>query len=339
MTMVTMAQRLVEAVKQDFPDHQPGTRPVHTVGIGVRGVFAASEVAAHYCVAPPFGGDRMKVLVRFSNGSGSPAEHDGWSDVRGMATRFLLGDGLAMDLLAMTLPEFFAPDIDAFLQFTVAARAQKLRRQGPLQKFLDMVQLKLPLPDPYAGQTASGAAGMMRFANRHGFASQAVIQAGMIGAPVSYARASYHAVHCFIVTGADGLRRPVRFTWQPVAGVRTTDPSAPPVDRYLHEELRTRLALGPARFMLMMSIGENGDQLRDPTRPWPAKRQRVMMGMLDLTELVADQLADCEQVGFNPCRLVPGITVSDDPILQARKDAYAYSQSERGARSCPFAGG
>ncbi|HQT90069.1 MAG TPA: catalase [Acidiphilium sp.] len=339
MGEATIAQRLVEAVRSDFPDHQPGTRPVHTVGIGVSGTFMASEVAGQFCIAAPFRAAQMPVLVRFSNGSGSPVEHDGWSDVRGMATRFLPGDGAAMDMLAMTLPEFFTPNVDAFLQFTKAAMPQSVERESPWRKLIDMLRLELPLPDPEPGETMNGSAGMMAYANRHGFAGEAVFRAGMIGAPVSYARATYHAVHCFIVTGADGVRRPVRFSWQPVSGVRTTDPTAPAIDRYLHEELRARLAQGSAQFMLMMSVGEGGDALNDPTRPWPAKRTRVAMGMLSLAQVVADQLADCERVGFNPCRLLPGIAVSDDPILRARRDAYEYSQRERGATPCPFAGG
>ncbi len=67
---------------------------------------------------------------------------------------------------------------------------------------------------------------------------------------MSYARASYHAVHAFIVTAPDGTRRWVRFTWQPVAGVLSTNPEATPVDKYLQKELRDRLDAGPARFSL-----------------------------------------------------------------------------------------
>ena len=75
---------------------------------------------------------------------------------------------------------------------------------------------------------------------------------------------AYHAVHTFVVVAPDGTRRPVRFTWQPVAGVRTTDPTAPPVDDYLHQELAARLQTAPAEFTLMMTIGEAGDALTIP---------------------------------------------------------------------------
>jgi catalase len=333
----TVAKRLVDAVISDFPDHAPGTRPVHTVGVGVDGYFVASDVARIYCIAEHFQGQRVSASVRFSNGSGSPVQHDGWSDVRGMATRFHLRDGAATDLIAMTLGEFFAPTVDDFLAFTRAAQPKPLRRESPWRKILDMLQLKPPMPDPMPGQkNDGGAAGMLDYANRHAFAQLAVFQAGMIGAPESYARATYHAVHTFVVTAPDGVRRPVRFSWQPVAGVRTTDPATPPVDNYLRQELEDRLSLWPARFMLMMTIGEAGDAVDDPTRPWPDKRIRVAMGTLTLTNVAEDQAAACEHISFNPCRLLPGIEASGDPVLHARRDAYEVSRQMRGGIQCPF---
>ncbi len=332
----TLAKRLVEAVISDFPDHASGTRPVHTIGIGVDGYFVASDVARTYCKAEHFGGQRVRASVRFSNGSGSPKKHDGWSDVRGMATRFYLKEGAATDLIAMTLGEFFAPTVDDFLEFTREARPQPMHRESPWRKILDYLQLKIPLRNPYPGEKTSGDAGTLRYANRHRFAQLAVFQAGVIGAPVSYARATYHAVHTFVVTAPDGVRRPVRFSWQSVAGVRTTDPTAPPVDNYLQQELTERLQQWPGRFMLMMTIGEADDALDDPTQPWPAKRVRVVMGTLTLTNVAEDQAKAAEHISFNPGRLLPGIEASGDPILHARKDAYEFSRELRGGTACPF---
>jgi catalase len=161
-----------------------------------------------------------------------------------------------------------------------------------------------------------------------------VVQAAVIGAPVSYARASYHAVHTFMVTDPNEVRRPVRFSWQPVAGVRNTDPKAVPRDEYLRAELENRLRRWPARFMLMMTVGEAGDALNDPTQPWPARRIRVVMGTLTLTKVPEDQDAAAERISFNPCRLSPGIEASGDPILEARLGAYEVSREMRGG--CPF---
>ena len=88
--------------------------------------------------------------------------------------------------------------------------------------------------------------------------------------------------------------------------------------------------------MLMMTIGEAGDAFDDPTRPWPAKRVRVVMGTLTLTKVAADQAANCEYISFNPCRLVHGVEASGDPILHARRDAYEVSREMRHGVKCPF---
>jgi catalase len=88
--------------------------------------------------------------------------------------------------------------------------------------------------------------------------------------------------------------------------------------------------------MLNMAIGEDGDALDDPTQPWPAKRVRVVMGTLTLTNVAADQAAAAEHISFNPCRLLPGIEASGDPILHARRDAYEVSREMRGGVACPF---
>jgi catalase len=336
MDDLSLAKQLVDAIKSDFPDHKEGTRPIHTIGVGVDGYFEPSDVARNYCNAEHLAGPRVPVSVRFSNGSGSPAQHDGWSDVRGMASRFHLPSGAKMDLIAMTLGEFFVRSIDEFLDFTRSARQTPIRKASLLRKILDMLQFKAPQRNPYPGETAASDAGTLDYANKHRYAQLGVFQAGTIGAPVSYVRAAYHAVHTFIITAPDGVRRPVRFSWKPVAGVRTTDPDNPPVDVYLQQELKKRLDAWPARFLLMMTIGETGDALDDPTQPWPSHRVRVVMGTLTLTNVAADQAAASERIGFNPCRLVPGIEVSDDPILRARCHVYEFSQTDRKADMCPF---
>ncbi|QLC22003.1 catalase [Parasphingopyxis sp. CP4] len=332
----SIAQQLVDAIIEDFPNHGKGNRPIHTVGISAIGHFEGSNVAPDYCTAEHFQRQQVPVTVRFSNGAGSIKERDGWSDVRGMATRFHLKDDRATDLIMMTLGEFFVRTVDEFLEFAEASKETPAVVESAWSKIKDMLQLKPPMPNPYPDQHKTNATGSLKYANHHRSAQLAVFDAGTIGAPVSYVRATYNAVHTFVVTGPDGRHRNVRFQWQPVAGVKLTDPSAPPVDKYLHQELRDRLDKWPAKFLLLMTIGEEGDALDDPTRRWPMKRKRIVMGTLALTAIAEDQDADSKDISFNPCRLVSGIDLSDDPILAARKDAYEYSRELRNGTACPF---
>ncbi len=331
-----IAEQLVQAL--DREDGSPDKRPVHAIGIGVSGYFDPSDVAGNFCTAAHFQERRSPVTVRFSNGSGAAAPHDGWSDVRGMATRFHLSDDIATDLIAMTLPEFFAPTPEAFWDFAKRAKPIPVEWESPWKKILALLRMTLPLPDPQPGEKISPNKGAIEFANEHKYAQLGVFQAASIGAPTSYVRATYHAVHTFIVTAPDEVDRWVRFTWQPISGVLTTDPTKLPVDEYLQDELRARLSKTPARFSLMMSIGETGDAFDDSTRPWPPHRMQVIMGTLTLTDVLPDQIADCEKLSFNPGLLTPGIRASNDPVLEVRKEAYSYSSARRTATPCPFSG-
>lgn len=329
-----IAEELVRVLQR--PDGDKMLRPVHSVGISATGFFAPSPIARNFCAADHFCSDRSDVIVRFSNGSGAAAVRDGWSDVRGMAVRFHLRDGTDTDLISMTLPEFFAPTPEAFLDFAEMAAPKPYKGQTPWQKIFGLLHLILPMRDPYPGETISPDAGAIQFADENAFAQLGVLQAADIGAPVSYVREAYHAVHTFVVTGLDGTKRWVRFSWQPIAGVLKTDPTEPPVDDYLRQELKDRLADEPARFSLMMMVGEVGDDFNDSARPWPPHRQRIMMGMLTLDAVPVDQDAACEKLSFNPGLLTEGIALSDDPVLKVRVDAYQVSSKWRGATPCPF---
>jgi len=335
-----VARALVDVLHR--PDGSLKLRPVHTMGVGATGFFEASPIARNFCIAKHFQGEKVPVTVRFSNGSGSATRRDGWSDIRGMATRFHLDDGRDTDLIAMTLPEFFAPDAQTSLDFEIAAKPTPYHAETPIQKICDYLALTLPKRNPYPGETINPNDGGMKYADKHAYSQLGVLTAATIGAPVSYARAYYHAVHTFVITAPDAVRRWVRFSWQPIEGVLTTNPEKTPDDDYLPAELRRRLSgQGIARFSLMMTLGETGDDFNDSTKPWPLHRVRVVMGELTLDAVPDEkaQLDEIEKMSYNPGLLTEGIAASDDPVLQVRMKSYAISSKERGANPCPFGRG
>jgi catalase len=334
-----LSSRLVDAIISDFPDHREGTRPVHTVGIGATGYFVPSDVAPSYSTAEQFAGGRVPVTVRFSNGSGSPVERDNAPDARGMATKFHLSGGREADLVMMTLPVFFVRTPEEFLEFTAASEPKPDRPEPWWRKVLDTLELRSPAPAPNPGATTTGVPGMLEYASRHSFADLSLIFMSTLVTPTSYARVKYHAVHTFRATGADGVVRLVRLTCEPVAGVRPVEDTSKEEPDHLRSELGRRLGRGPARFVLRMNIAGQGDVTDDPTAVWDNTQPRIVMGELVLTDLVPDQVADCERLSFNPTRVVPGLECSDDPILAARRGAYEESGRRRGATGCPVTGG
>ncbi len=67
----------------------------------------------------------------------------------------------------------------------------------------------------------------------------------------------------------------------------------------------------------------------DPSAQWPKERQRVNAGTLELTALETERETGDDVLVFDPTRVVDGIELSDDPVLQFRKAAYSDSVARR----------
>lgn len=331
-----MSERLYAALEADYPDHRTDMRPVHAVGIGVTGHFIASDAAKRFTFAEQFQGGHIPVSVRYSNGSGSPVEHDSALDVRGMAVKFHLSGSGESDLIAITLPIFFAQTPEEFLQFAAAGVPVPDPPETWVQRLIDLLQLRSPARRPDLPD--DGTAGVVRYANTHMAARPGTVAATMLVTPSSYARAEYHALHTFKMIAEDGTETFGRFEWDPVAGVMPFLEKGVH-NRFLHLELRDRLKRGPVRFVLRMNVAGQGDAINDPTKVWDTTRPRIVLGELWLTALAGEDGTGCEELSFNPTRLAPGIECSDDPVLAARRDAYQYSCKKRGGSGCPLAGG
>jgi catalase len=140
-------------------------------------------------------------------------------------------------------------------------------------------------------------------------------------------------VHAFRWLDADGGSRFVRCDWKPQAGEHRLSPLAArkqPRD-YLQDELRERLARGPARFTLDVQLAGPGDDPDDPSVQWPSSRERVDAGTLEITAVTADPETERKIVVFDPLRLTDGVEASQDPVLRFRPRAYSVSAERRAA--------
>jgi catalase len=335
-----LADALIDDILRDFPGHRSGTRPVHAPGIVATGWFQATDVARDYTKGEHFQGDRAPVTVRFSNGTGLSTEPDSKPAVRGMAVKFHLGKGnldatgiwrseRETDMVCMTLPVFFTETADRFREFTVAAIPKPPTNPSWRQRLLDRLVLRDPPPRKPPGSPPSGDQGILAFASGYRPACPAVVAyRGMI-VPESYTACSYHAVHAFKLSAADGTVRWVRFHWEPVGGVRPAEEGT--TGDFLFEELEDRVDDDRTEFVLRMQIAEQGDDTTDPTTAWPRRRRRVVMGHLRLDAMVVNQVDGGERLSFDPTSLTPGIAVSDDRILEARGLVYGRSVARRAA--------
>jgi catalase len=104
---------------------------------------------------------------------------------------------------------------------------------------------------------------------------------------------------------------------------------------YLQDEIRDRLGREPVRFRLLARLAEEGDPLEDPTVAWPAERDTVVLGTIELTGLETSRETGDDVLVFDPVRVTDGIECSEDPILQIRSYAYSVSVERRSGVARP----
>lgn len=297
-----LAEEVVDAIN-DVSGVHSGQRAAHARGTVVAGRFEALPAAKALTRAPHMQGGSLRATVRFSNGGGDPGIPDYATEGRGMAVKVYLPDGRRTDMVALSLPAFFARTPDDFLEFTRARR-----------------------PDPATGQPDMERLGA--WLGAHPEAGSAIQAAVSAAPPASYATCAYNGIHTFRWVNGEEVGRFVRFRWEPESGVETlsAEDARARGATYLQDDIATRAG---AAFTLVVTLAEPGDPVDDPTVAWPDSRERVEVGRLELTGPDTERERDGDVLVFDPTRVVEGIELSGDPILRFRPRAYSVSVERR----------
>lgn len=277
---------------------QPGHRALHAKGKLYRGTFTATAEAARLSRAAHLSGSTVPALIRFSNGTGNPAQRDNAPGIRGMAVKFTLPDGSTTDVSTQTARLFASSTPDGFVALL---RAMRPGITAPLR---------------LAGYVAThpgfvGALPILRAANR---------------VPASYGTVQYYGLHAFRWVAADGSARFVRYQLVPDAGESFLPPrvAAEKSADFLTQELDERLASQTVLFSYQVQIAGDGDSTVDPSKPWHST-QTVTVGTLEITGVDTEREHGGDIVVFDPMRVTDGIEPSNDPVLRFRTIAYSAS--------------
>ncbi|MEG2981823.1 MAG: catalase, partial [Stenotrophomonas sp.] len=141
----------------------------------------------------------------------------------------------------------------------------------------------------------------------------------------------YNGVNSFRFTAADGRHHDVRWSMRPQAEFveMTAAQRAQAGGDYLAEEFQQRLAQGPVRWDMWVTIAEDGDAVDDPSQVWPMQRRQVKVGTLSLVSMQPQAEGACRDLNYDPLILPSGIAGSNDPILAARSAVYSQSFNRR----------
>ncbi|RSS78517.1 catalase [Streptomyces sp. WAC06614] len=298
-------------------------RVVHARGAAAHGVFRGYGTAGEVCKAAFLGADvETPVFVRFSTVLGSRGSADTVRDTRGFATKFYTEEG-TFDLVGNNIPVFFIQDAI---------------------KFPDIVHAAKPHPDREIPQAQSAHDTFWDFVSLHTEATHHTLwNMSDRGIPRSYRMMEGFGVHTFRLVNAAGETALCKFHWKPRLGVHSltweeaqmiagTDPDFHRRDLFdaIESGAFPSWELGVQVFPDTPEQTFEGIDLLDPTKIVPEELTPVQpVGLLTLTANTKNFFAETEQVAFHPGHLVPGIDVTDDPLLAGRLFSYLDTQISR----------
>jgi len=281
---------------------QPGFRRNHAKGLCVSGRFDSNGQGVALANTGLLRTGSYPVTGRFSVVGGNPSVNDTQGGMRSLALDISNG-GETWRMALNSSPVFFVRTPEALLE-----------------------QLQASVP-------ADGREARIRHFRRDHPESQAFEDWMAAHRPsTGFDNAAYFSVNAFRFNAADGQEHLVRWRLQ------LETPYAPLSDEQIAQNdpdmlpygLASRLAEGPLRWHLILTPALPGDSVNDATQLWTQPgHQEIDAGVLVIDAQQPQMDGPCRDIDFNPLILPPGITPSDDPLLQARGAAYAESHRRR----------
>lgn len=295
-------------------------RIVHARGSGAYGTFVCTDDVSDLTCADFLSekGKETPVFVRFSTVAGSRGSTDTPRDVRGFAVKFYTQAG-NYDMVGNNIPVFFIQDAI---------------------KFPDFIHAVKPEPHNEMPQAASAHDTFWDFITRNQESAHMTMWAMSDRAiPRSLRMMDGFAIHTFRFINAEGKASFVKFHWRSQLGVHSyvwdenTKISGKDSDSQRRDLMENIEAGNYPVYDLNIQVLAEEDEFKfdfdilDPTKIWPEELVPLRkIGEMTLNRNVDNFFAEVEQSMFNPGHLVPGIDLTNDPLLQGRLFSYTDTQ-------------
>ncbi|CAK0787977.1 hypothetical protein CVIRNUC_011199 [Coccomyxa viridis] len=317
-------EKLASTNRERIPE-----RIVHAKGAVAKGYFEVTDDITDLTFADVFSsiGKKTDVIVRFSIVTASVGSPEWIRDPRGFAVKFYTGSpqggpkqGCIWDLVGNNFPVFFVRDGAQFPDLVHSAKPSPVNRLSPGWRLADFLSWH---PE---------SMNIMTYLMDD------------VGIPADYRHMNGSGVHTFALISSSGNSTFVKFHWVPTAGEKNLlDADIPavagmqPDGSFASKDLYTAISNGdfPEWYMYIQTMDParqldySFDPL-DPTKTWPEDvfpMRRV--GRLILNQNIGNFFNENEQLAFSPGHIIPGISFTDDKLLQWRLVAYDDAQRYR----------
>lgn len=283
-----------------------GMRRNHAKGTCAVGSFQGTVEAQKLSMSALFSGQSVPLVARFSLAGPNPAVPDTTKNARGMALQFRLPGGELHQMALLNTPVFGAATVESFHARLLADVPD------PATDKRDPEKLKA-----YVGTHPDNGAQTAWLASHN--------------PPPSFAEAAYYSLNAFKFIDAGKQGHWVKWRFEPRDGVKfLSDDEMKTAPRdFLIQRLTERAEKGPIQWDMIVTLGEDGDPLDNPSVAWPSGRREIKAGTVTLTLAGSGATGQCEDINFDPNLLSAGVEPSPDAILAFRSSAYGVSYSKR----------
>lgn len=299
-------QRFTNAIEAGNGQIYSGFRRAHAKGVCVAGYFEGNGQGTTWSTARMFAPVHTPFVGRLSVGGGSPYGLDGSARVRSMALQLNSDDGQQWRMAMNNFPFFGVSSVQGFYEQTVANAPDPATGK----------------PDP--AKQAAFVAAHPQFARFAAWAKDSPWS-------TSWANTAYNSVDTFRFFDHAGQSHNVRWSMiaQTAFEAMTAEQRKAADGNFLDEDLRARLAQGPLRWNMVVTLGAPGDPVIDPSQSWPEERQHVTVGTVVIESSTPQATGACRDINYDPLILPSGVQGSEDPILAARSAVYSVSFNRR----------
>jgi catalase len=303
--------------------HQEKTpeRTVHARGMVAKGHFEITHDISDVCCADVFKskGKKTPVAARFSTVTHPKGSPESLRDVRGFSVKFYTSQG-NWDFVGNNIPVFWIRD---GMQFTDVVRATRPNPKTNIQEGWRVMDYLSHFPE---------SANILTWLLDDN------------GIPANWRVLEGYSVNTYVMINKKGEETWVKMHWRPKGGAKfLTNEQAKEVGdanwRHSHatHDLYNTIELGDYPewefFIQTMNPADENNFYFDPldcTKVWPEEQFPLRpVGKMVLDTNIDSFHAESEQIAFSPANVVPGITFSNDKLLQSRVFSYVDAQRYR----------
>ena len=272
-----------------------GKRRNHTKGFCFSATLAPGDKAIlDYSNSPLFTASST-VIGRLSHKGGNHAAPDHKPADYGLGLSITAGNGELHRMSLNTLPFFPVATPEAFAELT---RAQ-----------------------------AEGKAAVAAFAATSPDLRKFKAHAATVKKSLTpYEGATYNSLNSFYLVKADGEKTAVRWSFVPT---RTQEIVLAPQQDFFFENLQDNLKRHGVSWDMVITLANPGDEIDNAAIQWQGEHRRIVAARLTVEAISRDEAGPCDAINFDPLVLSTGFAPSNDPLLQARRAAYAVSFGRR----------